>query len=75
MIPLTFQELTNLVVKNVDECWKDPGPNDPEKDPGPNDPQNWFCFRSNNNETMYACDGDSGGPIMVMRNNADGKQR
>ena len=66
MIPLTFQELTNLVLEDVDKCWKDPGPMDPE---------NWFCFRSNSDMTMYACDGDSGGPVMVRKNNAEGKQR
>ena len=66
MIPLTFQELTNLVLEKVDVCWKNPAPNDPE---------NWFCFRSNSDNTTYACDGDSGGPVMVMKNNAEGKER
>jgi secreted trypsin-like serine protease len=63
---LTFQELKNLVLGTVDECWKDPAPIDPE---------NWFCFGINSNKDMNACKGDSGGPVMVRKNNADGKQR
>ena len=63
---ISFQQWTNLVLGNVNECWKDPGPNEPKK---------WFCFGINSYETMNACKGDSGGPVMVRKNNADGKQR
>ena len=52
-----------MALANVEDCWK------------PNEPKNWFCFGTNSDVTMNACKGDSGGPVMVRKNNADGEKR
>ena len=51
-----------MPLANAEDCWKF------------NEPNNWFCFGPNSNGDN-ACKGDSGGPVMVRKNNADGEKR
>ena len=49
-----FQELTNVNIADVSQCYSGGS-------------KNWFCFGGENDR--YACKGDSGSPVMVMKEN------
>jgi len=57
-----LMELKDLKLKEVKECWS-----------GASEPANWFCF--DGNDDSYACNGDSGGPVMVKNNNGYTEER
>ena len=51
-----------MKLEDVTKCWPEAG-----------EPLNWFCFEGN--KDAYACNGDSGGPVMVKKINEIKEER